>query len=77
MSARREPAAWKEIQSLIATKQAASYDRAVDLLADLRDVATTQSREANFQSRLEALQTEHARKPSFISKLRRADLRVP
>ncbi|MGZ5444034.1 MAG: hypothetical protein ACXW4P_17365 [Thermoanaerobaculia bacterium] len=73
----REPAVWQEIRSLIATKRPASYDRAVDLLVDLRDVATIQGREANFQSRLGALQTEHARKPSLISKLRRAGLPVP
>ncbi len=74
--ARREPAVWKEIQSLIATKQPAGYDRAVDLLVDLRDVATTQGRESNFQTRLDSLQTEHTRKPSLIAKLRRAGLRV-
>lgn len=72
-----DPAVWNEIQSLIATKQPASYDRTVVLLVDLRDVAEAQGRESNFQARLEALQTEHARKPSLISKMRRAGLRVP
>ena len=73
--ARKEAAVWKEIDSLIATKQPASYDRAVGLLVDLRDLAAKQSCESNFLARLDLLRTEHARKPSFISKLHRAGLR--
>ncbi len=73
--ARKEPAVWKEIDGLIATKQPASYDRAVGLLVDLRDLAAKESRESNFLGRLDLLRTEHARKPSFISKLQRAGLR--
>lgn len=73
--ARREPAVWKEIHGLIATKQPASYDRAVGLLIDLRDAAAAQSRESSFLDRLDVLRTEHARKPSLISKLQRAGLR--
>jgi len=75
--AAREPAAWKEVQSLIATKQTASYDRAVALLVDLRDAARAHGGEPNFDRQLDTLQTEHARKPSLLEKLRRAGLRVP
>lgn len=73
--ARREPAVWKEIRGLIATKQPASYDRAVALLGDLRDAAVAHGRESSFLSLLDALRTEHARKPSLLSKLQRAGLR--
>jgi len=73
--ATREPAAWSEIEALIATKLPASYDRAVVLLIDLRDVATAKGSESDFLSRLNALRTEHARRPSLISKLERAGLR--
>jgi len=72
--ARREPAVWIEIDSLIATKQPASYDRAVVLLVDLHDLAGKHSSESSFLGRLEVLRTEHARKPSLISKLQRAGL---
>ena len=40
--ATRVPAVWKEIDSLIATKQPGSYDRAVGLLVDLRDAAAAE-----------------------------------
>jgi len=73
--ARKEPAVWKEIDSLIATKQPASYDRAVGLLVDLRDAAAVHGRESSFLARLDVLRTEHARKPSLISKLHSAGLR--
>jgi hypothetical protein len=72
--AQQEPAVWKEIRALVATKKPASYDRAVELLVDLRDVSATQSRESNFRTQLDAICAEHARKASFISKLRRAGL---
>src|ERR1019366_7020114 len=72
--AAREPAAWSEIDALIATKLPASYDRAVVLLIDLRDVATAKDRESDFLRRLDTRSEEHARKPSLISKLERAGL---
>jgi hypothetical protein len=75
--AQREPAVWKQIGELIATKQPASYDRAIELLVDLRDLAAAQGRESDFQQRLDALCAEHARKPSLITKLRRAGLPLP
>jgi hypothetical protein len=73
--ARREPALWEEIDSLIATKKPASYDRAVVLLVDLREAAAAHGRESTFLGRLDVLRTEHARKPSLISKIQRAGLR--
>jgi hypothetical protein len=60
---------------LIATKSPLSYDRAVALLLDLRDIAAARHRESDFLIRLEALRTEHARKPSLIAKLDHAALR--
>lgn len=73
----RAPAAWKQIRALIATRQPASYDSAVALLVDLRDVAAAQSHESNFRRQLDAFCAEHHRKPSLILKLRRAGLLVP
>lgn len=72
--AQREPAAWDEIDRLIATRQPSSYDRAVALLVDLRETAAAQGRQPSFLSRLEALEKENRRKPSLISKIRGAGL---
>jgi hypothetical protein len=73
--ARREPAVWREIADLIATKQPASYDRAVGLLVDLREIAAAEGRESGFRDSFTALRMEHARKPSLIAKFERAGLR--
>ncbi|HVE70295.1 MAG TPA: hypothetical protein VNI54_02925 [Thermoanaerobaculia bacterium] len=73
--ARKEPTVWKEIDNLITAKQPTSYDRAVGLLLDLRDAAAVHGRESSFLARLDVLRTEHARKPSLISKIQRAGLR--
>ncbi len=75
--ARKEPAVWREIPELIATKRPASYDRAVGLLVDLRDAAATHGREAGFLAQLDLLRTEHARKTSFISRIWSSGLRWP
>ncbi|MCU1350610.1 MAG: hypothetical protein JWO56_3640 [Acidobacteria bacterium] len=72
--AQREPAVWGQIDRLIATKNPANYDRALVLLADLREIATTQTREPDFLVRLAALRTEHARKPSLLQRMQRAGL---
>jgi hypothetical protein len=69
----REPAIWKQVESLIATKQPKSYDRAVTLLVDLRDLAA-RKHEANFQQRVEQLRAAHARKPTLIDRLQKAGL---
>lgn len=69
----RESALWKQIESLIATRQPNSYDQAVTLLVDLRDVAT-RGDEPGFRQRLERLRSEHARKTALIERLRKAGL---
>ena len=73
--AREEPAVWAEIETLIATKQPASYDRAASLLVDLRDIAAARGGDSEFHARLHALRTQHQRKPSLLSKIERAGLR--
>ncbi|MGH6635791.1 MAG: hypothetical protein ACRED0_06520 [Gammaproteobacteria bacterium] len=68
-----ESALWNKVGSLIATKQPKRYDEAVGLLVDLRDLAARKD-EADFRMRLEALRTEHARKPTLIDRLHKAGL---
>lgn len=61
-----------EIDTLIQTKQPKSYDRAVQLLKDLRD-ATSDQPEA-FGTYLATLRRDHARRPSLIHRLDQAHL---
>ena len=70
--AKREPAAWKKVGGLIATKKPADYDQAVELLEDLRDLGIQRGRAADVLSRIQLLREEHAKKPSFLERLRRA-----
>lgn len=72
----REPQAWREVELLIATKQPARYDEAVKRLCDLRDLGLRDGRAAEIEARLLQLAEEHARKPTFIERLKKAGLRA-
>jgi FtsZ-interacting cell division protein YlmF len=65
---------WTRIDSLIATKQPKRYDEAVSLLIDLRDLAQREGRDREFRKKLDTLCLDHARKPSFLHRLRKAGL---
>jgi hypothetical protein len=62
-----------DVDALVATKQPKSYDQAVAVLVDLRDLAA-RGRAGNFGIRIEALREAQARKPSFIGRLTKAGL---
>jgi hypothetical protein len=62
--------AWREVDNEIERRNAAGYDRATALLADLRDVAASQARTDQFERRLDAVRRQHARKGQFIERLR-------
>ncbi|WP_448509633.1 hypothetical protein [Immundisolibacter sp.] len=64
---------WSEIDDLVASKQPKSYDQAVKLLIDLRDLVA-RSKDGDFEPRIEALRQAQSRKPSFIERLRKAGL---
>jgi hypothetical protein len=70
----REAEAWRQVDTLIATKQPKPYDEAVQLLQDLRDVAEGAARQEEFQARLGRLREQHTRKPSLMQRFRRAGL---
>ena len=72
--AKREPNLWSQVENLISTKQPKSYDQAVKLLADLRDLAVRKGKTDEFEARLNAFRAAQARKPSFIERLRKAKL---
>ncbi len=69
----KEPVLWKKIQSLIATKQPTSYDQAVELLTDLRDLAARKD-ELDFRRHVEALRAAHGGKRTLIARLEKAGL---
>jgi hypothetical protein len=71
-----QPAAWQQIDRLIATKKPREYDTAVQLLVDLRDLAERDGDTATFQQQLADVRAMHARKPSLLERLDLAGLDV-
>ncbi len=63
---RREPATWREVDELIATKRPNDYDRAITLLVDLRDLAERSGRTAEADARIRALRQQHRSKTSLL-----------
>lgn len=72
--AQRETRVWRQIDELIATKQPGRYDEAVKLLCDLRDLGVQEGRAREVEARISRLREEHARKPSFLERLKKAGL---
>ncbi len=69
----RESKLWAEVDTLVASKQPKSYDQALRLLVDLRDL-DARGKSGEFRLRIEALRQAHARKLSFIERLKKAGL---
>jgi hypothetical protein len=69
----REPMLWAGVDTLIATKQPKSYDLALKLLVDLRDLDAS-AKGCDCGPRIEALRQTPASKPAFIKRLRQAGL---
>jgi hypothetical protein len=65
---------WQEVDQLIATRQPKSYDRAVSLLKDLRDLAAVGGAAEAFTRRMRDLAARHMKKPSLIRRFRSAAL---
>ncbi len=70
----KEPELWNQVDGLIATKQPKRYDRAVELIVDLRDLAVRQGKTKEFRAKLDVLRGSHAQKPSLIKRLGKAGL---
>jgi hypothetical protein len=64
----REPATWREVEQLIATKRQSDYDRAVSLLVDLRDLAGRSGRTEEVSKRIRDIRQRHANKPSLLKR---------
>jgi hypothetical protein len=70
----RETKMWEKVEALVATKQPRRYDEAVALIVDLREIAVRAGRQAEAAARIARLRELHARKPSFLDRLRAAGL---
>lgn len=64
----REENVWNQIEVLVSEKKAKSYDRALDLLVDLRDLAQRET-STDFSVKFDALKQRHSTKSSFIQRL--------
>jgi hypothetical protein len=72
--AERESETWDEVYSLIEETQVKAYDKAVDLLAKLRDLAAYRGRETVFQQLLDRIYEQYSRRPALLRRLREAGL---
>lgn len=72
--AARQPQLWARVEKLIAETKPKTYEEAIRLLIDLRDLAQREGTDRQFRMRLDAIHVDHARKPAFIERLRKAGL---
>jgi hypothetical protein len=72
--ARREGEAWQEVERLAQKPSAKTYDQAVHLLSQLREVASRQKQADIFQERLDGIYARYKTRHSLLEKLRAAGL---
>jgi hypothetical protein len=70
---RRGASAWQELEQLVAAR---SYDEAVRLTVDLREVAVPADGLEEFDRRLADIRQRYARRRAFLDRLSRADPRL-
>jgi hypothetical protein len=67
--ARRGEGVWHDVEAEIVRGNGAAYNKAADLLLDLRTVAEQRDSLPQFTHRLLAIRERHARKPRFLARL--------
>jgi hypothetical protein len=72
--AARGDAAWRDVEQLIEQRNTVGYERAVTLLADLREIARGKDELSQFSRRLGDIRALHARKVSFLAQLAAVNL---
>jgi len=72
--AKREKVVWKQVEAYIEKRQPKDYERAVNLLVDLHDLAVHQEGETGFQLTMWELRKTHAAKGAFLRRLAKANL---
>jgi hypothetical protein len=65
----REEKIWNQVEVLASEKKAKSYDQAIELLIDLRDLAQRE-KSTDFSAKFDALKQRHSAKSSFMQRLR-------
>lgn len=70
---RRGADVWREVETEIERRVHTSYDRAAELLVDLRDLAEEDEALPAFSERLDALRERHSRKVAFLRRLDKLD----
>jgi hypothetical protein len=72
--AQQQDQLWGRIPALIAQKQASTYEEAVSILKDLRDLAAHQQRLAEFQEKLAAIRSQYPTLQGLHRRLKEARL---
>ena len=70
----KEEQVWRTIEETIAKRQPKEYDRAVELLTDLRDLAARTGNTEAVTQKIRQLRERHAAKTTLIERLERAGL---
>jgi hypothetical protein len=68
----REDDLWAEVEAAVAKKLPKEYDRAIELLRDLRDLAERAGRTDGVAARIMQLRERHAKKSAFLQRLDKA-----
>jgi uncharacterized Zn finger protein len=63
---------WRQVETAIGKKQPKEYDRAVELLKDLQDLAARTGTGEDVAGRIRALRERHRSKPTLMQRLDRA-----
>lgn len=72
--AKREDAAWEEVEILLKKYAARNYEQAVMLISSLREVAVYKKTEALFQTRLNGIYERYRTRQAFLDRLRTTGL---
>lgn len=67
--AQRGESAWRDVAAEIERRNAAGYDKAVELLLDLRVLAKERGTMPSFEKRLRTIREQHVRKRQFVERL--------
>lgn len=70
----KDESLWADVERLIGLRTPKSYDQAVLVLADLRDLADLRGDRAGFARRLSRLYDQHRRKRTLLDRIDHADL---
>ncbi|HEX8390838.1 MAG TPA: hypothetical protein VF665_00670 [Longimicrobium sp.] len=67
--AARGESVWRQIEDLVDSKKPASYKQALELIADLRDLAARGDTTEDFDRQIAGLRIRHSKKTTFLQKL--------